>query len=463
MFSTEREVQVHFIGIGGIGMSGIAEVLLSLGYKVTGSDLSDSANVDKLRGLGAQVFIGHDKSNVGNATVVVFSSAVDKKNLEIVAAKRKKIPLMRRAEMLAELMRLKHGIAIAGTHGKTTTTSFLATILEESRFDPTYIIGGVVSNLKGHAKVGSGPTLVAEADESDGSFLLLNPIMSVVTNIDDDHLDFYGSSDKLVKAFGTFVNKVPFYGVTALNIHDTRLMQLKEKMKKPSTTFGIAAMSDPETVADFEARDVEYQPFGATYNLFYKGELATPIKINLPGRHNILNSLGAIALAYNMKVSFELIAESIQKFDGVGRRFQLLYNNGDFEVLDDYAHHPTEILATLKTVKETRQDSKIVVVFEPHRFSRTRDCWNNFLHCFNSADELYLSPVYPASEEPIEGIDSDRLASDINKLHPTFARTMNSIEDLGTLIEKYRGQKVTLITLGAGSIGRVVRSWSSDQ
>ncbi|CBW25006.1 UDP-N-acetylmuramate--L-alanine ligase (UDP-N-acetylmuramoyl-L-alanine synthetase) [Halobacteriovorax marinus SJ] len=451
MFSPLKDIKVHFIGIGGIGMSGIAEVLLSLGYKVSGSDIAESATVAKLRKLGADVFVGHKSENITDATVMVYSSAIDDTNPEVIAAKAKRLPIMRRAEMLAELMRLKKGLAIAGTHGKTTTTSFLATILQESKYDPTYIIGGIVKNLDGHAKVGKGEFLVAEADESDGSFLLLNPIMSVVTNIDNDHMDHYGSEANLLSSFTEFINKVPFYGLTALNAHDERLMALTKEVKKPWVTFGV------ETEADFEARDIRYENNITIYDLYHSGEKKIEIRITIPGKHNILNSLGAIALAFNMGVPFEEIAKSIIKFDGVGRRFQTLVAKDNFEVIDDYAHHPTEIDVTLKAMKETRPNKKIVVVFEPHRYSRTRDCWDSFLHCFNSADTVYISPIYPASEKPIPGIEADRLIADINKLHPDLVKKLDSIENIDSIIDNYKEENVTLVTLGAGSIGRIIR------
>ena len=456
MFNPLKDIKVHFIGIGGIGMSGIAEVLLSLGYKVSGSDISESATVAKLRRLGAEVYIGHKSENVADATVMVYSSAIDDTNPEVIIAKANRLPIMRRAEMLAELMRLKKGLAIAGTHGKTTTTSFLATILQESKYDPTYIIGGIVKNLDGHAKVGKGEFLVAEADESDGSFLLLNPIMSVVTNIDNDHMDHYGDEATLLKSFTQFINKVPFYGLTALNANDERLMALTKDVKKPWVTFGV------DTKADFEARNIRYEGNLAIYDLFYADEKQIEIKITIPGKHNIQNSLGAIALAYNMGVPFEDIASSIIKFDGVGRRFQTLFTENSFEIIDDYAHHPTEIDVTLRAMKETRPDKKIVVVFEPHRYSRTRDCWDAFLHCFNSADTVYISPIYPASEQPIAGIESDRLIADINKLHPDLVQKLDAVENINVIIDKYKKENVTFVTLGAGSIGRIIREKTNN-
>lgn len=447
-------VKIHFVGIGGIGMSGIAEVLLASGYQVSGSDVGDSPNVKKLKSLGAEIYIGHNEENLNKVTVVVYSSAVNDTNPEVARAKREGIPVIRRAEMLAELMRLKYGLAVAGTHGKTTTTSFLATILQECDLDPTYIIGGIVKNLKGHAKVGKGDFLVAEADESDGSFLLLNPVMSVITNIDNDHMDHYGTEENLFKAFVEFANRIPFYGVVALNGHDEKLMQLKTEMKRPAVTFGI------DIPADFTARNVEYGHFETSFDLYYKGELTARFEINLPGRHNVLNCLGATVLAFQLGLKFKEIAAAAKKLEGVGRRFQLLFKENSFEVVDDYGHHPTEIASTLKIVKDTRPDYKKIVIFEPHRFTRTRDCWDQFLHCFNDADELYLLPIYAASEQPIDGITTDRLVEDINRLHPQFAKKIESIDNLGSVIESYKHDKTIVVTLGAGSIGKMARKWA---
>ncbi|MCK5882228.1 MAG: UDP-N-acetylmuramate--L-alanine ligase [Bacteriovoracaceae bacterium] len=461
MFITQENITVHFVGIGGIGMSGIAEVLVSLGYRVTGSDITRSGNVEKLESLGAKIHIGHKYENIAeDVTVLVYSSAIDETNPEIVAARDKQVPLMRRAEMLAELMRLKHGIAVAGTHGKTTTTSFLATILAESGIDPTYIIGGIVSNLSGHAKVGKGKCLVAEADESDGSFLLLNPIMSVITNIDLDHMNYYGTEENLIHSFKKFANKVPFYGKCALNAHDERLMQIKKEMKKPWLTFGI---HDLGVVADYEARDVIQTNAGARYQLYIEGEHKGEISISIPGDHNILNSLGAISMAHQMGVEVDSICHSISKFEGIARRFQILHTSDELEIIDDYAHHPTEIVSTLKAVKETRPTRKVLVVFEPHRYSRTRDCWKDFFHCFNHADELYLCPIYAASEAVIEGISAERLVSDINSFHPNQARALSSLEEIEKVIAKNKGEKLTLVTLGAGAIGRNIREFVSTK
>ena len=454
MIPAFKKIKIHFVGIGGIGMSGIAEVLLSMGYKVSGSDVAESQNVSKLRKLGAEIYIGHKEENLNEVGVIVYSSAVNDTNPEVARAKREEIPVIRRAEMLSELMRLKMGLAVAGTHGKTTTTSFLSTILEECKFDPTYLIGGIVKNLNGHAKVGKGDFLVAEADESDGSFLLLSPVMSVITNIDNDHMDHYGTEENLFKAFTEFANKIPFYGVVALNSHDEKLMQIKHQMKRPHVTFGI------ENGAEFEARNLSLTPFDSSFDLYYKGIMTERFTINLPGRHNILNALGATALAYHLGISFKDIKNAIVKFEGVGRRFQLLFKENNFEVVDDYGHHPTEIATTLKTVKETRPDYKKIVIFEPHRFTRTRDCWTQFLHCFNDADEVYLLPIYPASEQPIDGISTERLIEDINRLHPQFAKKVDSIGEVGNTIDRVKSNNTIVVTLGAGAISKAARKWA---
>lgn len=460
MFNLNDAVKVHFIGIGGIGMSGIAEILLSLGYKVSGSDMSPSANTEKLKELGAEVHIGHSKENMSDVTVVVYSSAINESNPEMKKSVEEKIPVMRRAEMLAELMRLKKGVAVAGTHGKTTTTSILATILEESRFEPTYIIGGIVENLDGHAKVGKGEFLVAEADESDGSFLLLNPIMSIITNIDFDHLDYYKTEENLISSFEEFANKVPFYGCCAINAHDEILVSLIPKMKKPHLTFGIL---DEGVEANIGAKGIEMSADGASFNLIVNGRDLGQVKIQLPGRHNILNALGAISMAHTMGVREELILSSIQKFKGVGRRLEKLYSNADFELIDDYGHHPTEIKATIKTLKETRPDKEVVVFFEPHRFSRTRDCWNEFLHSFNGADKVFIAPIYAASEKEIEGISTDRLVKDINQLHPNLCEAASSIGEIDLVIRPYLSSKTVLVCLGAGAIGKKAKEWAGEQ
>lgn len=456
MLKNKSNILVHFIGIGGIGMSGIAEVLLSLGYRVSGSDVSDSANVQKLRKLGAKVAVGHSEENCHEATVMVYSSAINETNPEMKYAKENNIPLMRRAEMLAELMRLKHGLAVAGTHGKTTTTSFLATILQESDFDPTYIIGGVVKNLDGHAKVGEGKYLVAEADESDGSFLLLSPIMSIITNIDNDHLDHYGSEQALEEAFLEFANSVPFYGHCFLNQDDPKIRELMKKMRKPFVTFGMST-DELNGKPDYWAKNIHHSESTSQFDLYVDDQKACQMTVPLPGDHNILNALGAIAMTHQMGLDIELIKRSIQKFDGVGRRFQKLFDNKKMKVVDDYGHHPTEIRETVKTALSVAKGQDVFVVFEPHRFTRTRDCWKDFLHCFNGINKLYVAPIYAASEKALPGITTQGLVADINRLHPDLSVEISNTEEISEILKRYEKQDCYVLTMGAGSIGRVVR------
>lgn len=444
---------VHFVGIGGIGMSGIAEILLALGYNVTGSDLAASSTTERLESLGAKIFIGHQKENITEQNVVVHTSAAKADNPELMEALAKNIPIMRRAEMLAELMRLKQGIAIAGTHGKTTTTSMLATILEESRYNPTYVIGGIVSNLGGHAKVGAGDFLVAEADESDGSFLLYQPYMSVITNIDDDHLDFYGSKQKLIDSFNEFANNIPFYGVCALNIHDPILKEMRLKIKKPTVSFGIG-----EGEADYQAHNVVASSKGASFDLHFRGEKLGPTNISLPGKHNILNALGALAIAHQMGVKVQVMLDAISKFSGVGRRLERLYQDETFELIDDYGHHPTEVSATLQAVIESR-GQKPVVIFEPHRFSRTKLCWDQFVQCFDGVDEIYLCQIYAASEKPIDGVTSELLAQAINQRSGKKCYLLKDKSTLFSKLDELKKQSCVVVSLGAGSIGKDVREW----
>lgn len=461
MLNKHNNILVHFVGIGGIGMSGIAQVLLSLGYQVSGSDVADSANVQKLKKLGAKVSIGHNEENGHDCTVMVYSSAIDDSNPEIQFAKKNNIPLMQRAEMLAELMRLKHGLAVAGTHGKTTTTSFLATILQESAFDPTYIIGGVVKNLDGHAKVGEGKYLVAEADESDGSFLLLSPIMSIITNIDNDHLDHYGSEQALEDAFLEFANSVPFYGHCFLNQDDMKIRKLIKDMRKPFMTFGTSK-DDQGNPPDYWAKNISHSELTCFFDLYIDGEKSMEMSVPLPGDHNVLNALGAIALTHQMGLDLNLIKESIQKFDGVGRRFQKLYDNKKMKVIDDYGHHPTEIRETVKTALSIADGQDVYVIFEPHRYTRTRDCWKDFLHCFNGVKKLYIAPIYAASEKELPGITSQALVGDINRLHPDLSVEIPDIYQMREVFKNYQNDKSYVLTMGAGSIGRVVREVVSE-
>ena len=447
----------HFVGIGGIGMSGIAEVLIRLGHPVSGSDITLTDVTKRLERLGAKIFQGHRVENIEGATNVIFSSAVSPGNPELLAAKSKNIPILKRAEILAKLMCLKKGVAIAGTHGKTTTTALLATILKENNLDPSYIIGGMVHNLDGHATVGAGDYLVAEADESDGSFLLLKPNIAIITNIDMDHIDFYGSDDALNEAFLRFVKNIHPDGFCSFNVHDQRLRPLVKKFPGTSINFGIKDEFPGEI--DYSAGEICRKGFGSNFNFYYKRKKVTSMNLAMPGRHNVLNALGAISVAHIMGVGFERIKKAIMAFSGVQRRMQVLYQSGGFEIIDDYAHHPEEIKATLYSLKNIHKNRKIIVVFEPHRFTRTQYCWEKFLNCFDCAEKVYICPIYPASEEPIGDINSERLACDINKFHSGVVEFLNYGRDFIKTIDLHKSEEAIVLTLGAGNIGKEIRNW----
>ncbi len=447
MFRSKEKTKIHFIGIGGIGMSGIAEILARMGYGVQGSDLKKNPITDKLEALGVNIIEGHKEENINDqVTVIVYSSAISPDNPERVKGRELNIPEIRRAEMLAELMRLKYGIAVAGTHGKTTTSSILATVLHEVGINPTHIIGGVVENLGGNAKLGKSDFLLAEADESDGSFLLLNPVLSVITNIDNDHLDFYKEESKIYDAFLEFSNKVPFYGFNILNSHDIKIQKLIEQSNRPYLSFGL------ENNADYCAKNIKQDSLGSRFELFVKEVKRADVKLNLPGDHNILNSLGAIAVAHQISDDIEGICRAVEKFNGVGRRFEKLYDQNNFLVVDDYAHHPTEVKATLKAAKALNKE--LVVIFEPHRFSRTKDCWDQFVDSFKDCPNLYILPIYAASEAPIKGIDSKEFTKAING-----SSYLNSWEEAEDLLGGLKEKDVIVLTLGAGAIGRNIRNW----
>lgn len=447
-----KTTKLHFIGIGGIGMSGIAEVLLDLGYKVSGSDLNASAVTENLQKKGAEIFIGHKSTNVEGCTLIIYSSAIDTKNPEVIRAQELEIPMIRRAEMLAELMRLKFGIAVAGSHGKTTTTSLIATIFQEAKLDATHIIGGIVRNLGGNAKKGDGDYLIAEADESDGSFLLLNPIMAAVTNIDDDHLDHYGTKEKIVEAFVEFVNKLPFYGRAALNANDSASLAIKAKVKRPLIWYGIEVEKD---VADYVAKDVVLSASGSEFDLYYKGEKVFRYKTHLMGMHNISNTLAAISISHEANLSWDVIQKGLLNFQGVGRRLEKLHEKNKFVVIDDYGHHPTEVKATISTLR--RVDPRpLCVVFEPHRYSRTQNFWKEFQECFQGADELFLTPIYAASEKPIDGITSEAMVKEM-KAKGKNVTFLNSLDDMKNLINERKDSSCVFVTLGAGAISKKIR------
>lgn len=447
-----KTTKLHFIGIGGIGMSGIAEVLLDLGYQVSGSDLNASQVTENLQKKGAEIHIGHKASNVEGSTLIVYSSAIDTKNPEVMRAQELKIPMIRRAEMLAELMRLKFGIAVAGSHGKTTTTSLIATIFQEAKLDATHIIGGIVRNLGGNARKGDGEYLIAEADESDGSFLLLSPIMAAVTNIDNDHLDHYGTEDKIVDAFVEFVNKLPFYGRAAFNANDPGSVAVKARVKRPLIWYGIEVEKD---VADYVAKGVELSASGSTFDLYYKGEKISKFKTHLMGLHNVSNTLAAISIAHEADISWETIQRGLLNFQGVGRRLEKLHEKNDFVVIDDYGHHPTEVKATISTLSKVDK-RKLCVVFEPHRFSRTQNFWNEFQECFDGADEIFITPIYPASEKPIDGITSEAMVKEM-KSKGKNVTYLNSLDEMKSLLADRKEKPYIFVTLGAGAISKKIR------
>jgi UDP-N-acetylmuramate--alanine ligase len=443
---------IHFIGIGGIGMSGIAEVLCNLGFQVSGSDLKKSKNTDRLETLhNVKIYEGHAAENVGEAEVVVYSSAVKDDNPEVVIAKEKGIPVIPRAEMLAELMTLKsYAVAIAGTHGKTTTTSMVATILGHAGIDPTTVVGGVVNTLGSNARLGKSDWFVTEADESDRSFLMLYPTVAVVTNIDKEHMESYKGMDDVVQCFTDFVNKVPFYGATILCLDDPNVQLIIPKIKRRRVTYGLTAQ------ADISAHDIRYNDnFGATFSVWKGAEVLGDINLPVPGKHNIYNALAATCVALELDVEFEKIAEAFVGFQNANRRFQFKGEVGGISIVDDYGHHPTEILATLSAAKNGSGGKRTVVVFQPHRFSRTNELMNEFALSFNNADVLFVLDIYAASETPIEGVTAEILTENIRKYGHKNVRYIGDIDGATEKIIPFLQPNDLVITLGAGSVTRL--------
>jgi UDP-N-acetylmuramate--alanine ligase len=441
--------QIHLVGIGGAGMSGIAEVLLTMGYKVTGSDLHASETTRRLEELGGKIFIGHRESNVGDAQVVVISSAVAANNPEVVIAKTHQIPVIPRAEMLAELMRLKFGVAIAGAHGKTTTTSMVANVLAQAGLDPTMVIGGKVNALGSHARLGRGDLLVAEADESDGSFLRLSPTIVTVTNLDREHLDHYGSMERINECFLEFINKIPFYGLAVLCADDERLHALFPHIVKRYQTYGLHEREGAPL--DFKATDIALKQSEAEFRAYFRGKNLGPFRLAVPGIHNVSNALAAIAIGVELEVPVDLIRRGLAAFTGVERRFHLRGETGGVMVVDDYGHHPTEVKATLAAAKQG-WNRRIVVLFQPHRYTRTRDCIGDFAHAFDDADAVFMTEVYPAGEQPIPGVSGAILAETIRSAgHPsvTFIEQKETLPDQVLPLLK-SGDLV--LTMGAGDI-----------
>lgn len=450
----QRIKRVHFIGIGGVGMSGIAEVMQSLQFKVSGSDIKASKTVKRLQSLGVEIFIGHQEENVAQVDLVVVSSAIDYSNAEVKAAKAQRIPIIRRAEMLAELMRFKTGIAVAGTHGKTTTTSLIASILSLAKFDPTYVIGGKVNSAESNARLGQGEYLVAEADESDASFLHLQPIMAIVTNIDADHLATYNNDfAQLINAFIEFLHHIPFYGLAILCADDKNIQTIIDKVGKPISTYGI------HSDADIKAKNIRFNQTKTRFEVVSHHFDSFEVTLNLPGEHNVLNALAAISLAINLDVDINIIQSALEQFSGIGRRFDYrgtyLSNNKKFSVIDDYGHHPKEVAATMAAAKSAWPDRRIVIVFQPHRYTRTADLFDDFCAVLSEADVLILTEVFAAGETPIANADGRALSKNIReygKVRPIF------IENYQSIVETLPGvinDNDVILTMGAGSIGQL--------
>ncbi|VAW56762.1 UDP-N-acetylmuramate--L-alanine ligase [hydrothermal vent metagenome] len=453
-----RKIQrVHFVGIGGVGMCGIAEVLLNLGYQVSGSDVKENSAIKRLLKQGARVFIGQQASNVENVEVVVVSTAIAVDNIEVITAKQQRIPVIRRAEMLAEIMRFRHGIAIAGTHGKTTATSLTASLLIEAGLDPTYVIGGKLNSAATHAKLGESKYFVAEADESDASFLLLQPMMAVVTNIDADHLETHdGDFERYKHSFVEFLHHLPFYGKAILCLDDPENRQIMDKISRPVMTYGI------ESNADVKATNIKCNGMQCHYDLVLPDNDDTiNITLNMPGKHNVLNSLAAISVAFLLGIESKVMQKALQTFDGISRRMQqygeIETTKGNVLLVDDYAHHPTEIKATLEAAKNAWHERRIVVVFQPHRYTRTRDLFEDFSKVLAQADALVVTEIYAAGEAHIAGADGRALCAAIRargRVNPVFVA---DLKDLNTTIIDVIEKNDVLLTLGAGSIGSVVK------
>lgn len=447
-----RRIQhVHFVGIGGIGMSGIAEVLVNLGFRVSGSDLKRSNVTDRLQQLGIEFTEGHGAKNVGDAHVVVRSSAVRDDSPEVMEAQRRSIPVIPRAEMLAELMRLKpHSVAVAGSHGKTTTTSMVATVLGHAGLDPTIVVGGVVGAFGSNAHLGTSDLMVVEADESDRSFLMLTPTIAVVTNIDREHMDFYHDMEDVRACFTSFVNKVPFYGTSILCLDDPNVQAIIPRIERRRITYGLSAQ------ADVSAHGVRHdREFGSAFSVWRGSEAVGEIELRVPGMHNVYNSLAAIAVGFELEVPFEKIAGALSTFTGAHRRFQFKAEIDGVLVIDDYGHHPTEIRATLAAAKIGSGGRRTLVLFQPHRYTRTHDLMGEFARSFNNADTLLISEIYAASEDPIEGVSGETLTEAIQRYGHKDVHFIGGLEDAAQTIRKHIQPGDMVITLGAGTVNRV--------
>ena len=440
---------IHLVGVGGIGMSGIAELLINLGYRVSGSDLKDNDLTRSLAAKGGEIFTGHSREHVADADVVVYSSAVTPDNVELMEAVRRSVPVIPRAEMLAELMRLKFGIAVAGAHGKTTTTSMVAAILNCGGLDPTVVIGGRLDIWGGsNAKLGQGEILLAEADESDGSFMALSPTIAVVTNIDREHMDHYGNMDRIRDTFVDFINKIPFYGTAILCLDNEEIQHIIPRLRKKYLTYGMSSQ------ADLQARDIVGGMQGSSFEVVQRGRSIGRVTAGIPGEHHVLNALAAIGVGLELDLEMETIGRGLADLGGLARRFQVKGEKGGVLVLDDYGHHPTEISAVLKTARQCWPDRRLVTVFQPHRYSRTLDLFDRFVVSFNEADLLIVAPLYGAGEKPVENLDALSLAGVIRDHgHRNVTGAVDN-DEVMSILRGAVGPGDLLLTLGAGDIYR---------
>ncbi len=452
-----RVKRIHFVGIGGAGMGGIAEVLLNEGYQISGSDIGENQVVKRLTALGASIHIGHQSENIDGASVIVVSTAIDVNNPELIAAKKLRIPVVRRAEMLAELMRFRHGIAIAGTHGKTTTTSLIASIFAQGQLDPTFVIGGLLNSAGTNARLGSSRYLVAEADESDASFLHLQPMVSVITNIDADHMETYqGDFEKLKDTYIEFLHNLPFYGLAVVCIDNPVVRELLPRISRQVITYGF---SDD---ADIRATDYKQEGSVSYFTVEITGQKPLRLSVNLPGQHNVLNALAGIAVAKDEGVSDDAICQALSEFAGIGRRFEQLANlstnAGDMVLVDDYGHHPSEVKATILAMRTGWPEKRLVMIFQPHRYSRTRDLYEDFVEVLSEVDCLFLLDVYSAGEAAITSADSKSLARSIRQRGQIEPIYVSDAEKLPALLAAQLQNGDMVITQGAGNIGAVARN-----
>jgi len=445
--------RIHFVGIGGSGMSGIAEVLINQGYEVSGSDTNSTPVTSHLEQIGAKIFFKHKSENIKGAQVVVMSSAIGLDNPEITLAKEIMTPVIPRAEMLAELMRMKYGIAIAGTHGKTTTTSLVSTVLAGGELDPTVIIGGRLKNTGSHAKLGQSKFLVAEADESDGSFLRLSPSIAVVTTLDEEHMEFYQTLENMKDTFLKFINKIPFYGSAILCLDDPNIQSLIPSIEKRYITYGLSSQ------ADYTARNISIDGLKTYFNVFHFGEDLGRIRSGALGQHNVLNTLAAVAVGMELDLDFKTIANSLLQFEGVQRRFEIVNQSNELILVDDYGHHPVEIRASLKTAKEVWPASRLVVLFQPHRYSRTKFLMKDFWSAFNDADHLLVIDIFSAGESPLDNVHASNIVDGVRECGHKNAKYIKNLNKLNEELEFLIRAGDVLITLGAGDVWKLGRDF----